>query len=132
MQLLMFFIPNGLVLVFLNYCFYVQSVAVADVRRELTFCRKGGIPVIGVVENMSGYVCQHCDEPILIFSQGGGEELASQENIRFLGRVPLDPALAQCAENGQSILKEMSQSKTSNSISHVVDHILASSLVTDK
>ena len=104
----------------------------ADVRRELTFCRKGGIPVIGVVENMSGYICQHCAEQILVFSQGGGEELAKQENLTFLGRVPLDPSLALCSEKGQSILSLMSNSKTSDNIANIVHKVLASDLIDSK
>ena len=107
----------------------MQSVAVADVQREFTFCQKGGIPVIGVVENMSGYICQHCSEEILVFSQGGGEELAKRENLNFLGRVPLDPTLALCSEKGQSILNAMSQSKTSSCIGNIVDQILKSDLI---
>ena len=111
---------------------FLQAVAVADVRRELTFCRKGGIPVLGIVENMSGYLCQHCSEQILVFSQGGGEELAKQENLTFLGRVPLDPVLAQCSEKGESILTLLSNSKTSGNISKIVEQILANSIVTSK
>ena len=109
-----------------------QSVAVSDVRRELTFCQKGGIPVIGVVENMSGYICQHCSELILVFSQGGGEELAKQEDLSFLGRIPLDPSLALCSEKGESILNLLSNSNTSIHIKTVVDKILASDLVASK
>lgn len=88
--------------------------------------------MIGVVENMSGYVCQHCSEVILVFSQGGGEELAKQEDLLFLGRIPLDPSLAMCSENGQSILKLLSTSNTSLHVKEVVEKILASNLVSSK
>jgi len=78
---------------------------------------------------MSGYICQHCTEEILVFSQGGGEELAKEENLTFLGRVPLDPSLALCSEKGQSILNFMSQSKTSSNIADIVDTVLSSKLI---
>uniref|UniRef100_H2YN72 Cytosolic Fe-S cluster assembly factor NUBP2 homolog n=1 Tax=Ciona savignyi TaxID=51511 RepID=H2YN72_CIOSA len=89
-----------------------QAVAVSDVRRELTFCWKTSIPVLGVVENMSGYVCPHCSECSLIFSQGGGEELAKQENLRFLARIPLDPNLANCCETGRNLIDVFPDSAT--------------------
>merc|ERR550519_2615161 len=54
-----------------------QAVAVNDVRREVTFCHKTGIPIIGIVENMSGYVCPHCSECTNIFSSGGGQSLSN-------------------------------------------------------
>ncbi|KAB0401446.1 hypothetical protein E2I00_009230, partial [Balaenoptera physalus] len=61
-----------------------QAVSVGDVRRELTFCKKVGLRVIGVVENMSGFVCPHCAECTNIFSRGGGEELARHAGVPFL------------------------------------------------
>ena len=63
-----------------------QAVAVGDVRRELTFCRKLSIPVLGIVENMSGFVCPHCSECTNVFSKGGGEQLAQHASVPFLGK----------------------------------------------
>ena len=65
-----------------------QDVAVADVRRSITFCRKLGLPVAGVIENMSGFVCPHCGKTTDLFKSGGGEALAREMNAPFLGRVP--------------------------------------------
>ncbi|KAM6113916.1 cytosolic Fe-S cluster assembly factor NUBP2 isoform 2-T2 [Pterocles gutturalis] len=62
-----------------------QAVSVGDVRRELTFCKKTGLRVLGIVENMSGFVCPHCSECTNIFSKGGGEELAKHAGVPFLG-----------------------------------------------
>nr|XP_024649855.1 cytosolic Fe-S cluster assembly factor NUBP2 isoform X4 [Macaca nemestrina] len=62
-----------------------QAVSVGDVRRELTFCRKTGVRVMGVVENMSGFTCPHCTECTSVFSRGGGEELARLAGVPFLG-----------------------------------------------
>ncbi|KAK9374595.1 P-loop containing nucleoside triphosphate hydrolase protein [Lipomyces chichibuensis] len=78
--------PDGAVLVTTP-----QAVATADVRKELSFCRKVGFDVLGVVENMSGFICPHCAECSHIFSKGGGEELAKQYDVPFLGAVPIDP-----------------------------------------
>ncbi|KAJ1652946.1 cytosolic Fe-S cluster assembly factor cfd1 [Dispira simplex] len=72
-----------------------QQVALADVRKELNFCRKVQLPVLGVVENMSGYVCPHCAECTNVFSSGGGEAMAREFEVPFLGQIPIDPALTQ-------------------------------------
>jgi Mrp family chromosome partitioning ATPase len=62
-----------------------QAVAVADVRKELNFCRKVELPILGVVENMSGFVCPYCAECTNIFSTGGGEAMAEEFGVPFLG-----------------------------------------------
>nr|CAB3264476.1 cytosolic Fe-S cluster assembly factor NUBP2 homolog [Phallusia mammillata] len=106
-----------------------QAVAVADVQRELTFCRKTGIPVLGIVENMSGYVCPHCSECLLLFSQGGGEDLAKQENISFLGNVPIDPNLAECCDGGKNFLQIFANSQAYDSIKNIISKISTHSLI---
>jgi Mrp family chromosome partitioning ATPase len=68
-----------------------QDVAVADVRRSITFCQQLHLQVLGVIENMSGFVCPHCGKTTDLFKAGGGEALAREMNVPFLGRVPLDP-----------------------------------------
>ena len=79
-----------------------QAVATADVRKELNFCVKTAIPVLGVVENMAGFVCPHCSECTNIFSKGGGEVMARQFGVPFLGSVPLDPQFVRLLEEGRS------------------------------
>ncbi|KAI8840658.1 P-loop containing nucleoside triphosphate hydrolase protein [Chytriomyces cf. hyalinus JEL632] len=76
-----------------------QDVSVADVRKELSFCLKVGIKVLGIVENMSGYVCPHCSECTNLFSKGGGESLAKEHNLPFLGYIPIDPTLVSTIES---------------------------------
>lgn len=70
-----------------------QGVSASDVRKEIAFCKKTKLPVVGVVENMSGFVCPHCTECTNIFSTGGGESLAQLTGVPFLGRIPIDPTL---------------------------------------
>ncbi|KAI4591516.1 cytosolic Fe-S cluster assembly factor cfd1 [Pestalotiopsis sp. 9143b] len=77
-----------------------QAVATADVRKELNFCSKTGIPVIGVVENMAGFVCPNCAECTNIFSKGGGQVMAQEFNVRFLDAVPIDPQFVMLIETG--------------------------------
>lgn len=78
-----------------------QAIATADVRKELNFCVKTGIHVLGVVENMSGFVCPNCSECTHIFSKGGGQVMATDFNVPFLGSVPLDPQFVVLVETGQ-------------------------------
>ncbi|CAG79727.1 YALI0E19074p [Yarrowia lipolytica CLIB122] len=84
-----------------------QGVALADVRKELSFCKKIGFPILGIIENMSGYVCPHCSECQNIFSKGGGENLAKQYECKFLGTVPIDPKFVLMVENAKGGLQEI-------------------------
>ncbi|ORX72436.1 P-loop containing nucleoside triphosphate hydrolase protein [Linderina pennispora] len=75
-----------------------QAVALTDVKKEINFCHKVGLPVLGLIENMSGFVCPHCSECTNVFSTGGGEGLAGHMEIPFLGRAPIDPNLVMLLE----------------------------------
>jgi ATP-binding protein involved in chromosome partitioning len=68
-----------------------QKVALADVRKSINFCKAVNVDIIGVIENMSGFVCPHCGETVDIFKSGGGEQVAREFELAFLGKVPMDP-----------------------------------------
>lgn len=74
-----------------------QEVALQDVRKEIDFCRKVKIPIIGVVENMAGFVCPSCKGESVIFAPttGGAKKMAEDTNVRFLGSIPLDPRIGK-------------------------------------
>lgn len=78
-----------------------QAVAVSDVRKELSFCKKVGIGILGVVENMSGYVCECCGEETNLFGKGGGEVMAQEYGVKFLGRAPVDGQWGVLVEEGR-------------------------------
>ena len=71
-----------------------QQIAVVDVKKCITFCRQLNLPVLGVIENMSGFICPHCSQPIEVFAGDGGREMARDFGVPFLGKIPIDPALA--------------------------------------
>nr|KAF6490447.1 nucleotide binding protein 2 [Molossus molossus] len=100
------------------------AVSVGDVRRELTFCRKTGLRVIGIVENMSGLVCPHCMECTNVFSRGGGEELARHAGVPFLGSVPLDPELSRSLEEGRDFIQEFPQSPAFHALCSIAQKVL--------
>ncbi|XP_032831990.2 cytosolic Fe-S cluster assembly factor NUBP2 isoform X2 [Petromyzon marinus] len=103
-----------------------QEVSVGDVRRELTFCRKTGLKVLGIIENMSGFVCPHCSECSNVFSKGGGEALADEFGVPFLGCVPVELQLARCGEDGRSLLEASPESGA-----HQVLQAIAQRLIVD-
>ncbi|ODQ77862.1 hypothetical protein BABINDRAFT_40870 [Babjeviella inositovora NRRL Y-12698] len=100
-----------------------QEVALLDVRKEIDFCRKAGIKILGLVENMSGFVCPGCSKESKIFkpTTGGGELLAKEMGIAFLGSVPLDPRIGKSCDRGENFLDLYPDSPASTAILDVVD-----------
>jgi Mrp family chromosome partitioning ATPase len=99
-----------------------QEVALLDVRKELDFCRKAKIPIIGMVENMAGFVCPKCTNESQIFrpTTGGAQKLCKEENIPFLGSVPLDPRIGMACDYGESFLEAFPDSPAAKQIFDVV------------
>lgn len=85
-----------------------QEVSLSDVRKEINFCKKVGIPVIGVVENMAGFVCRKCGTETKIFapSSGGAERMCKEMSVRFLGSIPIDPLIARNCDEGKSFIQQ--------------------------
>jgi ATP-binding protein involved in chromosome partitioning len=89
-----------------------QEVSLSDCRRCINFCQKLNLPVLGVIENMSGFVCPECGNRTDIFSTGGGKKMAETESIPFLGEVPLDPAVMLACERGEAYISTHPDSVT--------------------
>jgi len=81
-----------------------QDVAILDIKKAVTFARTIGLPVIGIIENMSGMVCPHCGGPIDLFGSGGGERAAGEMGVPFLGAIPIDPEIRIAADEGRPYL----------------------------
>lgn len=77
-----------------------QAISISDVKKEINFCRKTGVEILGVVENMAGFVCPNCAECTNVFSKGGGEVMAREFDVDFLGSVPIDPQFIALIEEG--------------------------------
>lgn len=105
-----------------------QDVALLDVRKEVTFCKKVGLKVIGLVENMSGFQCPNCDKMSLIFkpTSGGVERLCSEMSVPFLGRIPLDPRVAKCCDEGTSFMELFSDTPAAKSYSNLAERLESS------
>ncbi|MFP4005167.1 MAG: Mrp/NBP35 family ATP-binding protein [Candidatus Hadarchaeia archaeon] len=81
-----------------------QDVALQTIRRSLKFAEKVDLPILGLVENMSGFVCPNCGEEIDIFTSGGGKSLSEELNLPFLGTIPLDPDIVKSGEEERPIV----------------------------
>jgi ATP-binding protein involved in chromosome partitioning len=102
-----------------------QDVAVKDVRKSLRFCKTLGMPVFGIIENMSGFVCPDCGASHDVFRSGGGERLAQETGFRFLGRIPLDPRLVTASDEGKPFVLEYPASPAARAFDGIVGPILA-------
>lgn len=100
-----------------------QEVALLDVRKEIDFCKKANIKILGLIENMSGFVCPSCKHESMIFkpTTGGGKQLCKELDIPFLGSVPLDPRIGKCCDHGESFLDIYPESPASTSILEIVE-----------
>jgi Mrp family chromosome partitioning ATPase len=104
-----------------------QEVSLLDSRKAVTFARKLGLNVIGVVENMSGLTCPHCGGKVDLFKEGGGERIAGEMNIPFLGRVPIDPNIVQASDNGKPFLVENPDAEATRAFNGIVEKIIGGS-----
>lgn len=101
-----------------------QEVALATIRKELNFCRKMDVKVLGIVENMSGFVCPHCQECSNIFSTGGAGKLADEFGVNFLGSIPLDQNLCVCCEQGSNIFESFPESLAGQALQSVASELI--------
>jgi len=102
-----------------------QELALADVRRCVTFCNLMSLPVVGMVENMSGFLCPTCGSRIDLFKTGGGENLAKEMNVRFLGKVPFDPVVMELSDVGKSFVETNHRSPAKAAMKNIVEKVIA-------
>ncbi len=100
-----------------------QDMSLIDVRKSINFCRQLNLPIIGIIENMSGLVCPKCNERIEVFKSDGGRKLAEEENIPFLGKISLDPSTANNCDNGK-LTVNFPESLNGNEMMEVFKNIL--------
>lgn len=101
-----------------------QDLAVNDVRRSVSFCRAVDLPVLGIVENMSGYACPSCGHHVDIFKTGGGEKLAAETGVDFLGKVPLDPGIVAQGDAGRPLTNRSEPRASEQGFRHIVETVL--------
>jgi Mrp family chromosome partitioning ATPase len=102
-----------------------QRVAAVDVRKSISFCRQVHVPVIGIIENMSGFVCPKCGEITQILPAGGGRKTAVDMKVPFLGAIPMDPAIAQSGDDGRAFIHHNASSPTAKLMQDIINKIRA-------
>ena len=101
-----------------------QQVAVVDVKKCISFCDQIHLKVLGIVENMSGFVCPHCNKRTDIFKGDGGSQMAEQFNVPFLGSIPIDPEMGRCCDAGEPFVNSDSDSPTVQAIGYIFRPLL--------
>ncbi|MFW5878516.1 MAG: iron-sulfur cluster carrier protein MrpORP [Myxococcota bacterium] len=101
-----------------------QEVAVNDVRRCIVFCRQLDLPVIGVVENMSGFTCPKCGEVVRIFGADGGKTMAQEMGVPYLAGIPIEPEVVAAGDRGEPVVKSMPHSETAQAFAKMVRALL--------
>jgi len=102
-----------------------QEVALLDVRKSVNFCRALNVKILGVVENMSGFVCPHCGQLTEIFKTGGGRRLAGEMQIPFLGGIPLDPRAVEAGDEGKPYIRAFPDSPASRAVMEIISKLYA-------
>ena len=101
-----------------------QDVSLLDASKTVKFSRELKVPVIGVIENMSGFICPECGAKIDIFKSGGGRKLAEKMEIPFLGEVPLDPSIVEASDSGRPFVYDFKESEAGKSFMEIVKGIV--------
>ena len=102
-----------------------QDVAVMDATKAVQFIRKLDLPVIGIIENMSGMVCPHCNGEIDLFGKGGGKKAAETLGVPYLGAIPLDPAMVVAGDEGRPFIFRHAESPTGEAVDTVMENVVA-------
>ncbi|HBZ54249.1 MAG TPA: ATP-binding protein [Syntrophobacteraceae bacterium] len=101
-----------------------QEVALADVRKSINFCRKVKLDIAGLIENMSGLHCPHCQGFIPIFRQGGGQKTAERMKLKLLGALPFDPAVVEGGDLGHPVVDSPADTPFQNALRTLIDAVL--------
>ena len=98
-----------------------QEVSVIDAERAINMAKKFEIPFIGVIENISGFLCPFCKNIIDLFGSGGGKKLAEEYNVQFLGAIPIDINARILSDKGKSIIIEKPDCEVTNTFKAIAD-----------
>ncbi len=107
-----------------------QEVAMLDVKKAINFAKQLNAPVVGLIENMSGFVCPHCGETTYIFKKGTGEKVSKEFDINFLGSIPLEASVVEDGDDGTPMILSHPESNSAKSFTSVVDRVLSYSGIT--
>lgn len=102
-----------------------QELSLADVRKSINFCKTVKMEIFGLIENMSGLECPHCGKMIEIFGSGGGERTAKKMGVDFLGKIPFDPNIVSCGDEGSAFQEIFKDSPVTEAFYRIADRMMA-------
>jgi len=101
-----------------------QAVSLLDSRKAVSFAKQLNLRVVGIIENMSGFVCPNCGAKIDLFKQGGGEKAAKELGVPFLGKIPIDPGIVESSDNGRPYISDRRHSEATKAFLKIVQKIV--------
>ena len=101
-----------------------QEISLADVRKSINFCRQVDMRIVGIIENMSGFICPHCNQDISIFGTGGGAKMATQMGVPILGKIPIESQMVDMGDKGElTLLIKKSDLEINRAYREIMDRI---------
>jgi ATP-binding protein involved in chromosome partitioning len=100
-----------------------QDVSILDSRKSMTFASKLNLPILGIIENMSGFVCSHCGQISDIFGKGGGQAASDAVGVPFLGAVPIDPGIVVAGDQGRPFLAQFPERPAAIAFKEIIENI---------
>jgi Mrp family chromosome partitioning ATPase len=101
-----------------------QKLAVVDVKKSVNFCKKLNTPILGVIENMSGFICPKCGDRVEIFKSGGGETMAKEMDVPFLGKIPLSAEIVDAGDLGKPFVEYYANTQSAKNIEEIIKPIV--------
>ena len=101
-----------------------QDVAILDSRKSVLFAKELKVPVVGIIENMSGLICPHCGKEIDLFGKGGAEKAANDLEVPFLGRIPIELEMVKSSDSGQPFIQSKKDTGAAKIIDEIIDKII--------
>lgn len=100
-----------------------QDVSLLDSRKAINFAKALNIPILGVIENMSGFICPHCGKITEIFKSGGGEKISREMQVPFLGKIPIEPEIVDSSDNGRPYVYFYNRLKSASIFEDIISKI---------
>ena len=97
-----------------------QDVALLDSRKAVNFAKQLNVPVVGIIENMSGLICPHCGKEIDLFKKGGGEKASKELKVPFLGRIPIEMKIVESSDSGIPFILNNGNSKAKEAFKNII------------
>ena len=101
-----------------------QEISLLDVKKSISFVKQLNVPITGIIENMSGFICPHCGKSVDIFKTGGGQRMAHTLKIPFLGSIPIEPGIVEASDEGKPFLSSDAETEGRRKLNEIVDKII--------